>query len=126
MNELISRLTGDRAYVLADETQVNQTLAQNPSTFPLDRALYADFSHDNQMIAIFSAMGLSNGPSLPETGPHAGQVWVTSQLVPFAGRLVTERLTCGDETFIRFFMVRPCIWAPCAMRRLTACGESER
>ncbi|GJN89382.1 hypothetical protein Rhopal_002362-T1 [Rhodotorula paludigena] len=105
INELISRLTGDRAYVLADETQVNQTLAQNPSTFPLDRALYADFSHDNQMIAIFSAMGLSNGPSLPETGPHAGQVWVTSQLVPFAGRLVTERLTCGDETFIRFFML---------------------
>ncbi|KAJ6614203.1 histidine phosphatase superfamily [Mycena sp. CBHHK59/15] len=46
INELLVRLTGTP---VNDTTQTNRTLTQDTCTFPLDRALYADFSHDNEM-----------------------------------------------------------------------------
>lgn len=74
-------------------------------TFPLDKQVYFDASHDNQITSILAAIGLKNGPALaPASGPLTGQVWITSQIVPFSGRLVTERLTCGSGTrYVRFF-----------------------
>ncbi|GAA6015338.1 hypothetical protein JCM10207_008954 [Rhodosporidiobolus poonsookiae] len=102
--ELLSRLTGNRRWVQADETTVNHTLSNHPATFPLDAKLYADFSHDNQITPIIAAIGLKNGPALPATGPPAGQSWVTSQIVPFSGRLVVERLQCSNGANVRFFI----------------------
>ncbi|GAA5913197.1 hypothetical protein JCM5296_005229 [Sporobolomyces johnsonii] len=104
VNELLTRLTGNRAYVERDETQVNHTLDNNPTTFPLNRTLYADFTHDTQMSSILSAIGLKSGPSLPASGPPAGQTWLTNQIVPFAGRLTTERMKCGNVEYLRFFL----------------------
>ncbi|GAA5898806.1 hypothetical protein JCM8208_005401 [Rhodotorula glutinis] len=108
VNELLSRLTGDRSYVLADETQVNQTLARSQSTFPLGAnspAIFADFSHDNEITSILAAIGLKQ-PATPlaASGPSADQVWVTSEIVSFSGRLVTERLSCDGDDFVRFFI----------------------
>lgn len=40
VNELLARLTGQLAQ---DETLTNHTLDDNPATFPLDRAFYANF-----------------------------------------------------------------------------------
>ncbi|GAA5989509.1 hypothetical protein JCM10908_000509 [Rhodotorula pacifica] len=104
VNELLSRLTGNITYTNLDATQVNHTLDSNPTTFPLDKSVYFDASHDNQITSILSAIGLKNGPALPASGPPAGQVWVTSQIVPFSGRLVTERLTCSGTRYVRFFI----------------------
>ncbi|GAA5851743.1 hypothetical protein JCM9279_004391 [Rhodotorula babjevae] len=108
VNELLSRLTGDRSYVLADETQVNQTLARSQSTFPIGTnspAIFADFSHDNEITSILAAMGLKKPASpLAASGPSPDQVWVTSEIVSFSGRLVTERLSCGGDGFVRFFI----------------------
>ena len=42
-NELIARLTGKPVH---DHTSVNHTLDDSDNTFPLDRMIYADFSHD--------------------------------------------------------------------------------
>ncbi|KAJ9427316.1 histidine phosphatase superfamily [Fusarium oxysporum] len=89
VNELVSRLTRKP---VDDRTTTNRTLDGNPETFPLDRALYADFSHDNTMVSIFSAMGLYNSTSklpkhhiVPAIRAHGySSAWV----VPFAARII--------------------------------------
>ncbi|KAF9477838.1 phytase [Pholiota conissans] len=92
VNELLARLTGKP---VNDKTQTNSTLDSSPITFPLNHTLYADFSHDNQMVAIYSAIGLFKQPAdLDPTLPDPKRTWYISQLTPFSGRMVTERLTC--------------------------------
>jgi hypothetical protein len=44
VNELIARLTNAS---VRDTTSVNHTLDADPATFPLGRAFYADFTHEN-------------------------------------------------------------------------------
>ena len=92
INELLARLTG---LPVEDNTQTNRTLNSSPITFPLNRTLYADFSHDNEMIAIYAALGLfKQSVPLDPTKPDPGRTWITSHLTPFSGRMVTERLSC--------------------------------
>jgi hypothetical protein len=96
VNELVSRLTRKPVH---DHTTTNSTLDSNPETFPLDRALYADFSHDNSMVSIFSALGLYNSTGnlpkhhiVPAVRAHGySSAWV----VPFAARMYVEKLECG-------------------------------
>ena len=92
INELLARLT---ELPVQDNTQTNRTLDSSPITFPLNHTVYADFSHDNQMIAIYSALGLFKQPvPLDPTTPDPGRTWITRHLTPFSGRMVTERLSC--------------------------------
>jgi hypothetical protein len=51
VNELLARLS-DRP--VRDQTSVNHTLDSDPSTFPLGRAFYADFTHENLCVSPFS------------------------------------------------------------------------
>jgi hypothetical protein len=98
-NELIARLT---RRPVVDKTSTNHTLDSNAATFPLDRALYADFSHDNDMTAIFFAMGLYNSTaplsktSLETTGETRG--YSAAYTVPFAARAYFEKLQCVGYT----------------------------
>jgi hypothetical protein len=111
VNELLARLTGTP---VVDHTQTNTTLDADPATFPLGRALYADFSHDNQIAAILAALGLFDVPPLNTTAapptPQPAGAYVTSRLVPFSGRLVTERLRCAGApgrapgAYVRMFV----------------------
>ena len=121
INELIARLTGQP---VRDSTQTNHTLDSSNETFPLDRTVYADFSHDNQMISIYSAMGLFRpAQPLSTTNPDPRRTWRSSLLVPFAAKLVTERLECAGrggaerekEQFVR-------ILVDDALQPLTFCG----
>ncbi|KAJ7686909.1 histidine phosphatase superfamily [Mycena rosella] len=93
INELLARLTHTP---VNDSTQTNRTLDASPATFPLDRALYADFSHDNQIAAIYAAMGLfpQAAPLDPTAAPAHMGTWVASRLVPFSAHMVFERLAC--------------------------------
>ncbi|KAK1222932.1 hypothetical protein PQX77_014209 [Marasmius sp. AFHP31] len=110
VNELLSRLTSTP---VQDSTQVNHTLDSSPITFPLNRTVYADFSHDNQMIPIYATIGLFKQPAAlsPEV-PNENRTWRASQLVPFAARMVVEKLECktkrrfghGKEEFVRIFV----------------------
>ncbi|KAG9310358.1 histidine phosphatase superfamily [Chiua virens] len=80
INELLARLTDTP---VQDETQTNHTLDDNPATFPLNRTFYADFTHDDQMISIFSAMGLFKQPlDLDPTQPDPLRTWIVSLMVP--------------------------------------------
>lgn len=104
VNELIARLTKQP---VVDHTTVNTTLDASPKTFPLDRALYADFSHDNTMVSVFSAMGLYNETQkLPTdhivSAPKAhgySSAWV----VPFGARMYVEKLECkgNSDEYVR-------------------------
>ena len=90
---------------MQDHTQTNTTLDADPATFPLDRALYADFSHDNQMAAIFAALGLfPQHTPLSTTRPDPARTWRASSLVPFSARMVVERLSCAGKTKVRVFV----------------------
>ncbi|KAH8087171.1 phytase [Cristinia sonorae] len=102
VNELIARLTGTP---VQDHTQTNHTLDSDPTTFPLNRTIYADFSHDNQMIAIFSAMGLfRQSHPLNPTKPDPERDWKASGMVPFSARMVVERLRCGRIPSVRILV----------------------
>ena len=97
-NELIARLTSKP---VNDHTSTNSTLDNNNVTFPLGRKLYADFTHDNDMTAIFSAMGLYNNTApLPnntiveaEDAGGYSAAWTAS----FASRAYFEKLQCRGE-----------------------------
>ncbi|KAH9811022.1 histidine phosphatase superfamily [Melampsora americana] len=96
--ELLSRLTGDASYVRNDKTQVNHTLDQSIEAFPLNRKVYLDFSHDNQMISIISALGIKFEPLLSPHGPPlSDREWRMSSMVPFASRLTFEKVHCDDN-----------------------------
>ncbi|KIY65057.1 acid phosphatase [Cylindrobasidium torrendii FP15055 ss-10] len=116
INELIARLTGQP---VQDATQTNSTLDSDPATFPLDRALYADFSHDNQMIAIYAALGLfPQDAPLSTAGPEEGRTWKVDELVPFSARMVTEKFVCdGDATEYVRILVND------AVQPLAFCGD---
>ncbi|KAK0207139.1 phytase [Desarmillaria ectypa] len=99
VNELLARLTSSP---VQDSTQTNRTLDSNPETFPLNRTFYADFSHDNQMIAIYSAMGLfRQSANLDPTSPDPNRSWLASRLVSFSANMVTEKLECSGEEYVR-------------------------
>lgn len=98
VNELIARLT---AKPVVDHTTVNQTLDANPATFPLGMSLYADFGHDNDMTAVFAALGLYNStPLLTETEVMTVEEmngYSAAWTVPFAARAIFEKMQCEGE-----------------------------
>lgn len=107
MNELLARLTGNP---VQDSTQTNHTLDSSSTTFPLDRIMYADFSHDDEISAIVSAIGLfRQSQNLDPTNPDPNRTWRASFIVPFSSHIVFERLSCttssqgkkGTETKLR-------------------------
>jgi hypothetical protein len=116
VNELLARLTGSP---VEDQTQTNSTLDSSPITFPLDRNFYTDFSHDNQMVAIYSAIGLfhQEPPSSERLDP--ARVWRISRMTPFSGRLITEKLRCRDDVEYVRMLVND------AVQPLAFCGASE-
>lgn len=112
VNELLARLTGQP---VTDNTQTNRTLDSSPDTFPLDRAFYADFSHDNEMIAIYAALGLFRqhqlaNETLHPTTPDSSRTWIASSLVPFGARMVVEKMECDVRnsvpagSYVRIFV----------------------
>ncbi|KAL6902810.1 acid phosphatase [Trichoderma evansii] len=98
-NELIARLTGTP---VDDHTTTNSTLDSSPDTFPLNRTLYADFSHDNTMSSIFAALGLFNStmdlPLKYKVSPRRLHGFSASWAVPFGARLYVEKMQCGDSS----------------------------
>lgn len=109
VNELIARLTNTS---VVDHTSTNSTLdAPGAATFPLGLPLYADFSHDNDMTAIFAAMGLYNATTpltvdvRETTDQTAG--YSAAWTAPFASRMYVEKMTCsgsGDEELVRILV----------------------
>jgi hypothetical protein len=100
-NELLARLTN---MPVQDHTSTNSTLDGSDATFPLGRAMYADFSHDNDMTAIFFALGLYGGMGTGNcTGNGAASLsgaeadgYSASMTVSFAARAYFEKMVCEE------------------------------
>lgn len=98
MNELVARLTHSP---VNDSTQTNRTLTSSPATFPLNRPMYADFSHDRLMLAVYAALGLfEDEKALPANVEVKKRKWRSREMVPFSAVLVTERVECGSGASI--------------------------
>ena len=99
VNELVARLTNNP---VQDHTSTNHTLDDDPSTFPLRQELYADFSHDNDMTAIFAALGLYNDTLPLANGTiveaQAAEGYSAAWTVPFAARAYVERMQCQGQS----------------------------
>jgi len=101
-NELLARLTNQP---LQDSTQSNHSLP-----FPLNRSMYLDFSHEDELIAIYSAIGLfrqhKDLPLKKMPKHRRTDTWITSRMVPFAARMVVERLQCdgGADQMVRILV----------------------
>lgn len=67
----------------------------------MDKGLYVDVSHDNDMVGVFSAMGLFDGvPALPtdrRVEPEEVRGFAAGWVVPFAARAYVEKMVCGGE-----------------------------
>lgn len=102
VNELLARMTSTP---VDDHTSTNSTLDGNSTTFPLHKILYADFSHDNDMVSILAALGLYSGLSLSNTtrmGEDETGGFSARWTVPFAGRIYFEKLGCvGGKEYVR-------------------------
>ncbi|CAN9118465.1 unnamed protein product [Alternaria alternata] len=98
VNELLARLTNKP---VDDNTNTNRTLDSDPKTFPLDRKVYADFSHDNDISGVLAALGLYNrtkplsNATIEDTKKTHG--YSAAWSVPFAARLYVEKLQCKHE-----------------------------
>ncbi|TFY65739.1 hypothetical protein EVG20_g5356 [Dentipellis fragilis] len=108
VQELLSRLTQTR--ITNFDSSVNSTLASSNITFPLNQPIYVDATHDIVVSSILVAMNFTSlaasGP-LPSTYMPDDQSWITSQIVPFATRLVGQVLSChadDEPTHIRFML----------------------
>jgi hypothetical protein len=105
-NELIARLTSNP---VNDHTSTNHTLDDSEDTFPISGStvLFADFTHDNDLTGIFSAMGLYNEtePLLNRTLQDINDTkgYSASWTVPFAARAYFEKMRCVGESeeFVR-------------------------
>lgn len=99
VNELLARLTEEH---VDDATNTNSTLNSDPTTFPLDRKVYADFSHDNDISGVLAALGLYNRtkPLSNTTIVSAGDAhgYSAAWTVPFASRMYVEKLQCKHKT----------------------------
>lgn len=99
VNELIARLSHAP---VNDHTSTNTTLDSSPPTFPLNRLIYADFTHDNTMMTIYGALGLyTNATELPtdhRVSPKNADGYSASQAVPFGARMYVEKMHCGRDS----------------------------
>ncbi|KAJ3329411.1 hypothetical protein HDU76_007962 [Blyttiomyces sp. JEL0837] len=101
LRELISRLT-EQPVNLIPPGSLNTTLdANGASTFPLGSPkIFADFSHDNNIVPILSSLGLFNDPNPLSTSANTSSIphkFITSQLVPFGGNVLFERIDCSGN-----------------------------
>src|SRR5438046_10224044 len=77
------------------------TLDSSSFTFTLDRTLYADFSHDDDITSILSAMGLFDQTApLSNTavqGADKTNGFSASHIVPFSSRVYFEKMVCEQQ-----------------------------
>ncbi|CAD0018612.1 unnamed protein product [Aureobasidium pullulans] len=96
VQELLARLT--HQYITVSNSSVNSSITNNSADFPLDRPFYADFSHDDIIVSVLTAMSLDyfrDPPSLTQFPPNPDRHFILSKMTPFGGHLTTEVIGCS-------------------------------
>jgi len=99
LQELMARLTNQ--YITSSNTSVNSSLDNNAADFPLGRPFYADFTHDDIIISVMTAMSLDyfrEAPQLNQVPPNPDRHFILSHLTPFGARFITEVIGCSSAT----------------------------
>lgn len=79
-------------------TGQNTTLDKNSTYFPVDQKLYADFTHDDVITSVLTALNYTQiADFLPTTKPDSNRRYRSSRVTPFAARLVFEVLDCDSD-----------------------------
>ncbi|CAD0083343.1 unnamed protein product [Aureobasidium vineae] len=97
LQELLARLT--HQYITVSNSSVNSSITNNSRDFPLDRPFYADFTHDDIIVSVLTAMSLDyfrDPPSLTDYPPNPDRHFILSKMTPFGGHLVTEVIGCSE------------------------------
>lgn len=89
VSEILARL--EHHTITTPTAQVNVSLDNNTSTFPLDQSLNFDFSHDTNIMSVLTAFGLTQfADPLPTTHIPEHRELKVSHMTPFAARLDIE------------------------------------
>ncbi|KAE9363417.1 phosphoglycerate mutase-like protein [Stipitochalara longipes BDJ] len=98
VQELLARL--NHTLISSSSSSVNSTLDDNTTTFPTNQAFYADFSHDDIIVSVLTAISLDyirDPPSLTQFPPNPNRHFILSHLTPFGARLITETIGCSSS-----------------------------
>lgn len=116
VNELIARLL---RRPVQDSTSTNTTITANPKTFPLDKKLYADFTHATDFLAIQAVLGLLGSAHTPVPANRIVSdqriaEFSASEVSPFAARMYVEKMTCSGytEELVRILVNNRVVWLP--------------
>ncbi|KAH8894638.1 histidine phosphatase [Thozetella sp. PMI_491] len=99
LQELTARLTNQ--LITVSNSSINVTIDNNTKDFPLGQKFYADFTHDDIIISLLTAMSLDyirDPPTLTQWPPNPNRRFVLSHLTPFGARLVTEVIGCNSTS----------------------------
>jgi hypothetical protein len=133
VNELIARLEA-KPWNASLQTSENSTLNADPTTFPVDRRFYVDFTHDSTITSVLAALALPHFDEVlkvPDGGKKldANRNFKTSKVVPFAARLVLEVWQCADETSVRMKLNDAVVplsqYTQCAQRPDGMCAKKD-
>ncbi|SPO28999.1 related to 3-phytase A precursor [Ustilago trichophora] len=99
VSELLDRLTKS-PFNESTITTENSTLDSNPTYFPLDQTFYVDFSHDDIIVSVLTALNYTQviGEYLDPHYPDPNRTFVLSHITPFAARLVFEVVECANDS----------------------------
>jgi len=81
-------------------TTQNTTLDESTVTFPLDQPFYFDFTHDDVILSVLTALNYTQvaGDYLNATEMDPNRTFVLSHITPFAARLYFEIIECGQNS----------------------------
>lgn len=93
LNEFLSRVTRT-PWNATTQTSENRTRNADPTLFPVDRAMYVDFTHDSVLTSVLAALRLSSFGQPPRRDDET-RAFRSSDVVPFAARLHFELWDCA-------------------------------
>jgi len=94
VDEFLSRVTRT-PWNATTQTSENRTRNANAALFPVDRAVYADFTHDSVLTSVLAALRLESFGTPPQRADEA-RAFRTSEVIPFAARLIFEVWDCAS------------------------------
>jgi hypothetical protein len=97
VQELLARLNNE--YITTSNSSVNSSLTNNAEDFPLGRPFYADFTHDDIIISVLTAISVDyyhEHPNLTQFPPDPERHFRMSKITPFGAKLITEVIGCAE------------------------------
>jgi hypothetical protein len=94
---MVARLTNP--FITSSNSSVNSSLTNNAADFPLGQPFYVDFTHDDIIVSVLTALSLDYlrvPPSFTQFPPNPSRPFILSNLTPFGGRLITETIGCSS------------------------------